>query len=105
LIAHGASGLITIGPGQAEFATFQTHGLDPIELKNAADQESVIVQRCHACHSDSGIHSVQSRVQWLKRRRDTNGHDAIEDPIAWESYVTVTRKEQQPDFKLLQSLW
>jgi hypothetical protein len=105
LVAHGGSGLTAIAPGQAEFATFQTHGLDPFEIPNAVDQESVILQRCHACHSDSGIHSVQSRVQWLKWRRDTSGHNAIEDPIAWESYVTVARKEQQPDFKLLQSLW
>ena len=105
LFAHRGGGLVAIAPSQAEFATFATHGVDPFELRNAVDRQTVILQRCRACHSDSGIHSVQSRVQWMKWRHDTNDHNESEDPISWENYVTVTRKEQQPDFKLLQSLW
>jgi hypothetical protein len=108
LFAHRGGGLVAVGPGQSEFAMFSTHGIDAFESRDSLDPESVILKRCRGCHSDSGIHSVQSRVQWMKRPSDISGqvgHDVVDDPIAWETRVTVTRKEQQSDFKLLQTLW
>jgi hypothetical protein len=68
----------------------------------------IILARCRACHSDSGIQSVQSRLQWMKSSRSTGSqmtHDTREDPIVWEIDVTIAQKRQEVDFKLLQSLW
>jgi hypothetical protein len=70
------------------------------------DGQGVILERRRVCHVDSGIHSVQSRIQWMKGRPDTGSQVSREaDPIAWETNVTITRKEQQPEFKMLQRLW
>jgi hypothetical protein len=104
--AHEAGGLFAIGPGQTEFATFSTHGVDPFEFRDTLERESPILERCRGCHSDSGIHSVQSRIQWMKRS-DTNGQLSrnVDNPIAWETHVTCLRKQQQADFKLLRGLW
>ena len=101
LFAGHSGGLSAVGPSQTEFATFSTHGMD-------WDGQGVILERCRACHADSGIHSVQSRIQWMKKPSDSGGHlnrDPGDDPIAWETNVTITRKEQQPEFKMLQRLW
>jgi hypothetical protein len=38
----------------------------------APDPPTVVLERCRGRHSDSGIHSVQSRVQWMKRPQDTH---------------------------------
>lgn len=107
LFAGQAGSLVAVGPDQTEFATFQTHGMDPFESADGPDRESVIRQRCFACHSDSGIHAVQSRLEWMKPKHGSSLQDssAMEDTISWESYATVARKEHQASFKLLQSLW
>jgi hypothetical protein len=108
LFGHRVGGLVAVGPTETEFATFSTHGMDPFESASGLDHESVVLERCRFCHSDSGIHSVQSRLEWIKPRPVTFGqmdHAAINDAITWESYATITRKEQEADFKLLQNLW
>lgn len=108
LFAEGAGGLVAISPTDKEFATFSTHGMDPLESASSVDGESFALARCRACHSDSGIHSVQSRLQWLKPGSATlseEDHGRLEDAIAWESQATIAQKEQQADFKLLRSLW
>ena|ERR1700690_1072773 len=106
MFAHEAGGLFAIGPGQTEFATFSTHGEDPFEFRDSLERKSPILERCRGCHSDSGIHSVQSRVQWMKRS-DTNGQLSrnVDNPIAWETRMTCMRKGQQADFNLLRGLW
>jgi hypothetical protein len=108
LFADRAGGLSAVSPADREFATFSTHGMDPLESAGSVDGESVVLGRCRACHSDSGIHSVQSRLQWLKPGLVTSsqaGRDEVEDAVAWETHATITWKRQQADFKLLQSLW
>jgi hypothetical protein len=101
LFAGHNGGLFAVGPSQTEFTTFSTHGMD-------WDGQGVILERCRSCHVDSGIHSVQSRTQWMKAPPDIGGQvsrEAGDNPIAWETNVTITRKEQQPEFKMLQRLW
>jgi hypothetical protein len=104
LFANHAGGLVAVGVSEREFATFMTHGMDPFESTKFREPESVILESCRACHSDSGIHSVQSRTQWLKQRADIS-EQGSGDPIAWESGVTIARKERQADFKRLRTLW
>lgn len=99
LFAHRNGGLVAIEPADTEFATFSTHGFD-------FEGQGSILGRCRACHSDSGIHSVQSRLQWMKSAEAsaTQATHALNDPIAWETQVTIARKEHQPDFTLLLTL-
>lgn len=108
LFARRSGGLVLVQPGETEFATFSTHGIDAFESTTPLDQRGGVLERCRACHSDSGIHSVQSRLQWMKLSRSlstqTDG-GKYGDPITWETDVTITRKQQQPDFNLLQDLW
>jgi hypothetical protein len=108
LFASHSGGLVAVRPEETEFATFSTHGTDAFESTTPLDQQGVILERCRGCHSDSGIHSVQSRLQWMKLSRNfstqTDGGEHG-DPITWETDVTLTRKQQQPDFNLLQDLW
>jgi uncharacterized membrane protein len=91
---HGS--LAAVHPGETEYPTFMTHGTDPFESTKFGNGQSVILERCRACHSDSGIHSVDSRVQWMKADGESHA-----DPIAWETDVTMARKQQQPEFKRL----
>jgi hypothetical protein len=108
LFARRSGGLVAVHPGETEFATFSTHGTDAFESTTPLDPQGVILERCRGCHSDSGIHSVRSRLQWMKlsrsSRTQTDGGKRG-DPITWETDVTITRKQQQPDFNLLQDLW
>lgn len=99
LFAHRNGGLVAIQPAATEFATFSTHGFD-------FEGQGSILARCRACHSDFGIHSVQSRLQWMKSAEAsaTQGTHTPNDPIAWETQVTIARKEHQPDFTLLLTL-
>lgn len=103
LFARHSGGLVAVPPGETEFATFSTHGTDAFESAAPLDQQDVILERCRACHSDSGIHSVQSRLQWMMPSQSLGGK--TEDPIIWETDVTIRRKQQRPDFNLLQDLW
>jgi len=108
LFARHSGGLVAMHPGETEYATFSTHGMDAFESATPLERQSVILDRCRSCHSDSGIHSVQSRLQWMKRSQDVRQHDNDEnhrDPIAWETDATIAHKLHQPEFKLLQRLW
>lgn len=107
LFARHSVGLDAVHPGETEFATFSTHGADAFESTTPSDQKGVILEGCRGCHSDSGIHSVQSRLRWVKLsqilRTQTDGGQHG-DAITCETDVTITRKQQQPDFNLLQDL-
>ncbi len=103
LFAHRLGGLVAVRQGDTEYATFSTHGTDAFESMSPIDGPSVILQTCRSCHSDSGIHSVQSRIQWMKHAPSHD--DNHRDPISWETRVTLARKQREPGFKLLQRLW
>lgn len=107
LFTREGNSLAAISPTDTEFATFSTHGIDAFESAAPLPPQGVILKRCQGCHSDSGIHSVQSRMQWLKSP-DTSAKqsaDAPDDPIAWETRVTLERKQHRPDFTLLHAFW
>ena len=106
LVMGHNGGLTAVAPDEKEFPTFNTHGFDPFDESSPQKEEGVVLKRCPACHSDSGIHSVQSRVQWMRRlsRNDEPTTDT-KDALLWETHVTASYKEQQPEFKLLQRLW
>lgn len=107
LFAGHSGGLLAVAPNQTQYATFSTHGLDPFEENSPSREGGVVLKRCPACHSDSGIHSVQSRVQWMQR--PSSDHELSSgpkgDPMMWETIVTVSYKEHRQEFKLLQTLW
>ena len=108
LFEHHNGGLVAVHPEETEFATFSTHGNDVFESTTISDPQGIILARCRGCHSDSGIQSVQSRLQWMKLAQSprTQTHDGNRgDPIAWETDVTIAREQQQPEFNLLQKLW
>jgi hypothetical protein len=108
LFARHSGGLVAVHPGETEFVTFRTQGTDAFESTTPLDQQGVILEGCRSCHSDSGIHSVQSRLQWMKLSQSLNTEidgGKHGDPITWETDVTITRKQQQPDFNLLLDLW
>ncbi|MGC2662000.1 MAG: hypothetical protein WA324_28905, partial [Bryobacteraceae bacterium] len=65
-------GLRAVDPGETEFATFQTHGMDAFEFaaeRHEPAKGSVILNRCVACHSQPGILSLQSLKLLLKPNR------------------------------------
>jgi hypothetical protein len=97
VFSQGAFRLVAVNPGEKEFATFSTHGDDPYETSYPT-RPGVILARCRSCHVDSGIHSVQSRTQWL--HSSPSG-----DPVSFETRVTMERKEREKNFGLLQALW
>ena len=108
LFARGSGSLVAVLPGEMEYPTFSTHGTDAFESTSSIDGRSVVLERCRSCHSDSGIHSVQSRLQWMKhsRRAGERGYDRLHgDPMTWETEVTIASKQHQSAFELLQRLW
>ncbi|MEY2412902.1 MAG: hypothetical protein QOD84_1508, partial [Acidobacteriaceae bacterium] len=104
LFTHPSGGLIAVQPGEKEYATFNPHGKDAFESASPFNEEGVVLERCRACHSDSGIHSVESRTQWITGSQWVDQEDS-DDPIAWETMVTLARKQRQPEFTLLRRLW
>jgi len=108
LFAGRNGGLVAVYPGDLEFATFATHGMDELDPKQRLAGQTDILLRCVGCHSDSGIHSVQSRLQWMKPPQGAAGQmslDALDHSIQWESGITIAHKQHEADFSLLQSLW
>lgn len=108
LFAGHDGGLVAITPNQKEFATFDTQGEDNFESHRPVERQTVILENCRSCHADSGIHSIQSRIQWMKWPQDTSGqmnHDTTHEAIVWETDVTLARKKEQPEFQLLQKMW
>jgi hypothetical protein len=106
LFAAHNGGLVAVSPEETEFATFATHGIDAFETRIHLDERGVVLARCRACHSDSGIHSVQSRIGWMNDTSlDGLAKGRTDSTISWETRATITRKEQQSDFKLLRKLW
>lgn len=103
LFARHSGGLVAVRPGETEFATFRTHGIDAFESTPPLDKQDVVLERCRACHSDSLILQVQTRLQWMKPSPSLDGKN--DDPIAWETDVTIRRKQQQSDFNLLLDSW
>ncbi len=107
LFARYGGGLIAVHPGDTEYPTFSTQGFDAFE-SNFVDEKSVILNRCRSCHCDSGIHSVQSRLRWIRhsdvkhRDIDTESRD---NPMLWETKATIVLKQQDSSFRLLQRLW
>jgi len=106
LFAQLTGGLFAVHPGDSEYPTFSTHGLDPFESRQGERPEPVL-ERCRACHADSGIHSVQSRIQWMRKPvgRDKANETRFIEPMTWETDVTIVRKQQQRDFQLLRRFW
>jgi len=107
LFAGQGGGLVAVAPNQTEFAAFSTHGLDPFDESSPLRAEGVALKRCPACHSDSGIHSVQSRMQWMQRQtnHEEPKPDSNTDALVWETSVTASFKENRREFKLLQKFW
>jgi hypothetical protein len=107
LFSQANGGLLAVSSGDSEYPTFSTQGIDPFE-SGYGDREDIILERCRNCHGDSGIQSVQSRTQWMRRvsekRQNANAQPQSE-PIAWETNVTIRRKQQTGDFLLLHRLW
>lgn len=107
LFAHRDGGLIPVQPAQKEYATLFTFGDDPFENAHALGQPREILS-CSPCHSDSGIHSVQSRVRWINGSQGSNQpgwNPSVPEAINWETARTIDRKRQQPQFVLLQKYW
>jgi hypothetical protein len=102
LFARRNGGLVGVGPTETDFATFNAHGMDAFDPASPLEGQNIILKRCAGCHSDAGIHSVQSRTRWMKQPPRAGGQS---EPFAWETAVTIARKAQQPEFKLLQRLW
>jgi hypothetical protein len=107
LFGNVNGGLVAVHPGEKEYATFMTHGMDDFEPRAPLEVQSVVLKRCPGCHSDSGIHSVQSRVQWMQSpvgEGRLGNDESSSDAIAWETNVTIARKRVQPEYNTLQSL-
>ena len=67
---------------------------------NPMVRRGALVQTCRACHSDSGIHAVQSRLRWIR------GDDASFDhAVEWETAKTIEKKRRERDFALLGQDW
>ncbi|MGC2194069.1 MAG: hypothetical protein WA628_05295 [Terriglobales bacterium] len=111
LFARHGGGLQAVRPGETEFSTFSSFGIDPFEAsrKNAwVGQPSEILARCRACHVDAGIHSVQSRERWLgqpPRSREGEAEPSLSRAVKWETERTVERKQRRDDFKSLLRCW
>ena len=108
LFAGHFGGLVAVHPGELDYPTFATHGMDPFDSGHGVDGPAEILRRCLGCHSDSGIHSVQSRTQWMqslqvsrKEPQDRN----LSGSISWETEETIARKQRQPEFLLLERMW
>jgi len=108
LFGQGNGGLVAVHPGEKEFATFMTHGFDAFDPTDPLRGQTAVLERCRACHSDSGIHSVQSRIRWMNKsevKRQRGNDENFTDTVTWETNMTVGHKRLQPDFNLLQRLW
>ena len=108
LFAGRNGGLVPVHPGEMEYPTFSTHGTDAFESATPLDGQAVILESCRGCHSNSGIHSVQSRVRWMNRSgdiRERGSDESDSDAVAWETSRTIARKQRQPEFNLIQELW
>ena len=102
LFAGQSGGLVAVHPDEAEYATFATHGDDPLESTESYArflQPEPILERCRGCHTAEGIHSVQSRHQWMNPgpSAQTQGRE--------ENQSAIAAKLSRPDFKLLQQFW
>jgi hypothetical protein len=101
-------GSVAVHPVDKEYATFMTHGMDDFESPAPLEGQGGILKRCRGCHSDSGIHSVQSRLQWMNHseaeRQPGNG-EVSSDAVTWETNVTIAHKRLQSEFRLLHRLW
>ncbi len=105
LFAGRNGGLLAVHTWEREYPTFATHGLDPFESPDARGEGGEILKRCLGCHSDSGIHSVESRHQWMKPSQASGNPWDLSAAISWETEATLARKKQQPEFLMLQRMW
>jgi len=110
LLAMQAGGLHAFSRDAKEFATFSTQGRDPFE-HHGENEGSPILQRCVACHSAPGIHSLQSRAQLMKPNRGQvdpqHGNDPDREPYGpwWQDGRGVAWKAERYDWGLLNGLW
>ena len=108
LFGNANGGSVAVHPADKEYATFMTHGMDDFESPAPLEGQGGILKRCRGCHSDSGIHSVQSRLQWMNHseveRQPGNG-EVSSAAVTWETNVTIAHKRLQSEFSLLHRLW
>jgi hypothetical protein len=111
LFAHRDGGLIPVQPREKGYATQFTFGYDPFETTNAFGRgvaQPGDILTCAPCHSDSGIHSVQSRVRWMNGNQGSNQpgwNPSVLEVINWETARTIDLKRKQDRFILLQQYW
>jgi hypothetical protein len=101
LFARRGGGLIAVQPEEKEYPTLFAHGSD-------WEAPSVILDRCRLCHAGSGIHSIRSRQQWTNRNQhsaDPGWNAPLLQAVDWETAKTIERKQEEPNFKLLQQYW
>jgi hypothetical protein len=107
LFTRRDGGLIPAQPGEKEFPALFTFGDDPIENARALTQRRAILS-CIACHSDSGIHSVPSRIHWMNGNQGSNQpgwNPSVLDVIDWETAKTIDLERKQDRFLLFQKYW
>jgi hypothetical protein len=109
LFARQSGGLTAVRPEDTEFPVLFTFGIDPFESSEPVEtQPTNILQRCTgACHSGPGIHSVESRLVWMKPNQHNAepGWDSLERAVQWETERTIAAEQRSPKFKLLQQYW
>ncbi len=113
LLKGNSGGLHAIASAEAEFPTFQTIGRDAFEHSKQDGIESPlpILQRCVACHSAPGVHSLLTLKYLLKPNRAQVDPDHGRNPDAtanvrwWQYGDTIPWKQQQYDWGLLNGYW
>ncbi|MCI0620130.1 MAG: hypothetical protein L0387_00370 [Acidobacteria bacterium] len=95
-----AGGLHAIETTESDFMTFQTHGFDPFESKQAGQGEFVkgqfpMLLQCFVCHSGSGVVSIRSRLS-LGFDDDHSGLGEAQKTMRW--------KQQRYEWGLLQGI-
>jgi len=106
--AGRAGGLVAVRQGEQDYPTFTTHGIDSFDSSRALDEKTDILKRCLGCHSDAGIHAVQSRVRWLDPMRAAPHHPLAPDLariVSWETDATIAQEQRQPEFIELEKMW
>ena len=108
LFAGRSGGLRAVQLGETEYSAVFSFGIDAFEVSREDPMVGPreILGSCQACHADSGIHSVQSREQWLgqhQRNRGTRWEPLR--AINWETDKTIERKQRQDNFTMLFRYW
>lgn len=109
LFARNSGGLSAVQPEEREYQTVFSQGVDPFEFSvSALTRPPIVLDRCRGCHSDSGIHSVQSRVRWIPQSEHGSGSEwdsSLTRAIEWETDQTIALKQRRSEFSLLRRYW